>query len=88
MTARDLGVLILAVVLGGVAGALASALVIRWTSTETARSIALATATTVTGATHAWLVHRQPLRTVVPGAAMSVPVVYLAMRIVHLLVPS
>jgi hypothetical protein len=32
--------------------------------------------------------HRPPLRMVVPGAAVSVPVVYLAMRIVHLLVPS
>ncbi len=82
--ARDLGVLVVAVMLGGVGGALAN----RWTSIDTARNIALATATTVTGATHAWLVHRQPLRTVVPGAAVSVPVVYLAMRIVHLLLAS
>ncbi len=88
LMARDLGVLVVAVVIGGVAGALANALADRWTSTDTARNIALATATTVTGATHAWLVHRQPLRMVVPGAAVSVPVVYLAMRIVHLLVAS
>ena len=38
------------------------------------------------GATRAWLVHRQPLRMVVPVAAISLLVVYLAMRIVHLLV--
>jgi hypothetical protein len=86
--ARDLGVLVVAVVIGGVAGALANVLANRWTSTDTARNIALATATTVTGATHAWLVHRQPLRMVVPGAAVSVLVVYLAMRIVHLLLAS
>jgi len=86
--ARDLGVLVVAVVIGGVAGALANALADRWTSTDTARNIALATATTVTGATHAWRVHRQPRRMVVPGAAGSGPGVDLAMRIVHLLVAS
>jgi hypothetical protein len=85
--ARDLVVLVVAVVIGGLAGALAHAVCYRWTSAETARSIALAVATTITGATHAWLVHRQPLKMVVPGAAVSLPVVYLAMRIVHLLAP-
>jgi len=40
------------------------------------------------GAPHAWLVHRQPLRMVVPGAVVSVPVVYLAIRILHQLVAS
>jgi hypothetical protein len=88
LMARDLGVLVVAVMLVGVVGALANVLANRWTSIDTARNIALATATTVTGATHAWLAHRQPLRMVVPGAAVSVPVVYLAMRIVHLLVAS
>jgi hypothetical protein len=84
--ARDLVVLVVAVVIGGLAGALANALAYRWTSAETGRNIALAAATTITGATHARLVHRQSLKMVVPGAAVSLPVVYVAMRIVHLLV--
>ena len=84
--ARDMAVLIAAVVVGGIAGAVAHRLAGQWTSSETARDIALAVATTVTGATHARLVHRQPLVMVVPTAAASVPVVYLAMRIVHVLV--
>ena len=53
--ARDLGVLVVAVMLGGFVGALANVFANRWTSIDTARNIALATATTVTGATHAWL---------------------------------
>jgi hypothetical protein len=84
--ARDLVVLVIAVVIGGLAGALAQAVADRWSSAETARNIALATATTLTGASHARLVHRQSLKMVVPGAAVSMPVVYVAMRIVHLLV--
>jgi hypothetical protein len=40
--ARDLVVLVLAVVIGGLAGALAQAASYRWTSAETARDIALA----------------------------------------------
>ncbi len=55
-------------------------------SGDTARNIALAVATTVTGSAHARLVHRQPLAMVVPTAAASVPVVYLAMHLVHVLV--
>jgi hypothetical protein len=84
--ARDMAVLIAAVVIGGIAGAIAHRLASHSTSSDTARDIALAVATTVTGATHARLVHRQPLMMVVPTAAVSVPVVYLAMRVVHLLV--
>jgi hypothetical protein len=84
--ARDLVVLVAAVTIGGLAGALAHALSQQWTSAETARHIALAAATTFTGAAHAWLVHRQPLKMIVPGAAVSLPVVYLTMRIVQLLV--
>lgn len=85
-TARDMIVLMVAVVVGGVAGAIAHRLASQWTSSDTARDIALAVATTLTGATHARLVHRQPLMMVVPTAAASVPVVYLAMRFVHVLV--
>ena len=84
--ARDMIVLIAAVVVGGIAGAVAHRLASHWTSPDTARDIALAVATTVTGGTHARLVHRQPLMMVVPTAAASVPIVYLAMRIVHVLV--
>lgn len=84
--AHDIGVLVVAVVTGGIAGALAGIYAAHWTSPDTARNVALAVATTVTGATHARLVHRQPLHMVVPGAAVSVPVVYLVMRVVHLLV--
>ena len=83
--ARDMAVLVVAVVVGGVAGALSHRLASHWTSPDTARDIALAVATTVTGATHARLVHRQPLMMVVPTAAASVPVVYLAMHVVHVL---
>ena len=86
IAARDMIVLIAAVVVGGIAGAIVHRLASAWTSTDTARDIALAVATTVTGATHARLVHRQPLMMVVPTAAVSVPVVYLAMRVVHVLV--
>lgn len=82
--ARDLSVLVVAVLIGGVAGALTGIYAARWASPDNARNIALAVATTVTGASHARLVHRQPLHMVVPGAAVSVPVVYLAMRLVHL----
>ena len=84
--ARDLVVLSVAVVIGGLAGALAHAAAFGWTSAETARNIALAAATTITGASHARLVHLQPLKMVLSGAAVSMPAVYVAMRIVHLLV--
>jgi hypothetical protein len=84
--ARDTAVLVAAVVVGGIAGALAHRLAGYWTSPGTSRDIALAIATTLTGATHARLVHRQPLMMVVPTAAASVPIVYLAMQLVHVLV--
>ena len=84
--ARDMAVLIAAVVVGGIAGALAHRLASHWALANTARDIALAVATTVTGATHARLVHRQPLMMVVPTAAASVPIVYIAMQLVHVLV--
>jgi hypothetical protein len=84
--ARDMVVLVVAVVIGGIAGALTHRLASQWTSPDTARNIALAVATTVTGSSHARLVHRQPLTMVVPTAAVSVPIVYLAMYIVHVLV--
>lgn len=86
MRYRELLVLVIAVVIGGISGALAGSYAARWTSLDTARNVALAMATTVTGAVHARLIHRQPLRMVVPGVAVSAPIVYLAMRVVHLLV--
>lgn len=86
IAARDIAVLVAAVVAGGVAGALSHRLAGLWTSANTARDIALAVATTVTGATHARLVHRQPFMMVVPTAAASLPIVYVAMQLVHTLI--
>ncbi len=82
---RNLGFLTAAVVVGGVGSALALPLLLDWFQADTARNLALALATTLTAATHARLVHGQPFRSLLPTLAVSAPLVYLAMRAVHLL---
>src|SRR5439155_24094096 len=71
-----------------VAGLAAGQILVRWMSGATAGNAALAVATTVTGATHARLVHRRPLGSLLPSVPVGAPLAYVIMRAIHALLGS
>jgi putative effector of murein hydrolase len=86
--ARELAVFVVAVFVGSLSGILTGELVARWAAATTATNAALAVATTCTGATHARLAHRQPLRSLLPRIAVAAPLAYGVMRLVHVLLAA
>src|SRR5262245_33539352 len=83
--AGDLRIFVCAVLVGTTAGIVAREAALHWLAGTTAANIALAVATTLTGATHARLVHRKRLRDLVPQVLCGAPVAYGAMRVIHAL---
>jgi hypothetical protein len=73
---HELITFLLAVLIGSLVGLGSGALL--------GQSIGLALGTTATAATHARLVHGQPLRVLLPKIALAAPLTYLAMRGIHL----
>jgi hypothetical protein len=86
--ARELAVFVAAVFVGSLSGLVMAELLGRWTVASTATNVALAVATTCTGATHSRLAHRQPLRSLLPRVAVALPLAYGVMRMVHLLLAA
>ncbi len=86
--AREEVLFVAAVVVGSVAGLVAAQLLRHWVSAATAGNVALALATTVTGATHARLVHRHSIGSLLPSVAVGAPLAYVVMRVIHALVGS
>ena len=80
---QDLRVFLTAVVVGGLTAVLVQSLLRQWAPAQTATDVAFACATTMTGASHARLVHRQPLRAVGIGVLVGLPIVYAAMMLLH-----
>jgi len=83
--AREEVLFVAAVLVGSVTGLVAGRLLVPWVSDATAGNIALAVATTATGATHARLAHRRSLRSLVPSVVVGGPLAYLVMRGIHTL---
>jgi hypothetical protein len=81
---QDLRLFLTAVVVGGVTGATAQSLLGVWADPQTATDITLALGTTITGAAHARLAHREPLGPLAIGVLIGLPTVYIAMRALHL----
>jgi hypothetical protein len=53
---------------------------------QVAANVSLALATTCTGAAHSRLVHRTPIRHLLPSVIAGAPLAYGAMRAIHLVV--
>jgi len=81
--ARDLLLFLCAVLVGTTAGAAAQQILVRLVSPQLAANISLALATTCTGAAHGRLVHRKPIRYLLPNVIAGAPVAYGAMRVIH-----
>ena len=81
--AQDLRVFVTAVMVGGITAALVRLLLRALGPAEMANDVALACATTMTGAVHARLVHRQPLRSLAIAVLVGLPLVYVAMLVLH-----
>jgi hypothetical protein len=81
--AQDLKAFLTSVVVGGITAALVQTLLGRWTHPQTAFDVAVASATTMTSAAHARFRHGQPLRALTIGVLVGVPLVYAAMRLLH-----
>lgn len=73
-----------AVLVGSMMGVLSQQFLLTFLSPTLAGNVSLALATTGTGATHARLVHRRPLGSLVPNVLLGAPVAYGVMRVVHL----
>jgi len=82
----ELGVFLVAVVLGSLGGVATSMLLGRWLAPATAATAALAVATTCTGAAHSHFVHRQSWAHLIPKVGVGAPLAYGVMRVVHALV--
>ncbi len=80
---KELGVFVLAVILGSVGGLATSVLIGRWVGSAVASNAALAVATTCTGAAHSHFVHKQPWRRLLPKIGLGAPLAYGVMRAVH-----
>jgi len=85
---REEALFVAAVLVGSVAGLLVSQVLQHWVSAAAAANVALASATTITGATHARLVHRRALGSLVPSVALGAPLAYVIMRVIHALLGS
>lgn len=85
---QELTTFVLAVILGSLSGLATSLLLAHWVSPPVASNVALAVATTCTGAAHAHFVHRQPWMTLLPKIGAGAPLAYGAMRLVHAVLGS
>ncbi len=83
--ARDEVLFVCSVLVGSVTGLVVRLLLADAAGGARAESIALAVATTFTGATHARLVHRRRLGSLVPVVVVGVPLAYAVMRGIHAL---
>jgi hypothetical protein len=86
--AREEALFVAAVLVGSVTGLIAEQLLLRWVGQAAAGNVALALATTLTGATHARLVHRHSIGSLLPSVAVGAPLAYVVMRVIHALVGS
>ena len=84
--ARDLFLFLCAVLVGTVAGIGSQRLLGHLVAAQVAANVSLALATTCTGAAHSRLVHRKPIRHLIPSVAAGVPLAYAAMRAIHFIV--
>ena len=75
-----------AVLAGTIAGVGSQQLLLHVTGPQVAANVSLALATTCTGAAHGRLVHRKPIRHLVPSVVAGAPVAYAAMRFIHVVV--
>ena len=83
---RDLLLFLCAVLVGTTAGIASQQALLHFTSPQSAANLSLALATTCTGATHSRLVHRKPIRYLLPSVIAGTPVAYGAMRVIHLMI--
>lgn len=84
--ARELAIFLVAVLFGSVCGLAAQVALLPILGGSAATNVALAVATTGTGATHAHLVHGQPFRTLAPRILVAAPLAYGVMRGLHALI--
>ncbi len=80
---HELGVFVLAVILGSLSGLATNVLLGRWLAAAAAGNAALAVATTCTGAAHSHFVHKQPWLGLLPKIGIGAPLAYGVMRAVH-----
>jgi len=84
--ARELILFVCAVLVGTTAGIASHQILVRLVTPQVAANLSLAFATTFTGAAHSRLVHRKPVRELLPSLAAGAPAAYGAMRAIHLIV--
>jgi hypothetical protein len=75
-----------AVVAGTTAGIGSQQAFLHLTSPQIAANLSLALATTCTGAAHSRLVHRKPIRYLLPSIVAGTPVAFGAMRVIHFII--
>ena len=85
---QELGVFVLAVILGSLCGLAANELLRHSVTATIAGNAALAVATTATGAAHSHFVHRQSWVRLLPKVGVGAPLAYGAMRLVHAVLGS
>lgn len=80
---RELVVFLAAVLVGSLAGVVSRVSLSSWLGGVTATNVALAVATTCTGATHARLAHGQALPVLAAKSVVAAPLAYGVMWLVH-----
>jgi hypothetical protein len=85
---QELGVFVLAVILGSLCGLATNQVLWHRVTSAVAGNAALAVATTCTGAAHAHFVHRQPWLHLLPKVGLGAPLAYGVMRVVHAVLGS
>jgi len=85
---QELGVFVVAVILGSLCGLATNELLRHWVTGTVAGNAALAVATTGTGAAHSHFVHRQSWVHLLPKVGVGAPLAYGAMRLVHAVLGS
>lgn len=83
--ARDEACFVASVLIGTIGGIVAARVSAHLISPVVAGNVALAMATTLTGATHARLVHHRSIRSLLPSVAVGAPLAYLVMHGIHAL---
>ena len=85
---QELGVFVLAVILGSLSGLATNVLLGRWVAAGVTGNAALAVATTCTGAAHSNFAHKQPWLSLLPKIGLGAPLAYGVMRAVHAILGS
>ncbi len=85
---QELGVFVLAVIVGSLGGLATNLLLGRWLAAAAAGNAALAVATTCTGAAHSHFAHKQPWLGLLPKIGLGARLAYGVMRGVHALLGS